>query len=69
MDNFKTTITAHGHCLNTGYVISMNLPDRRWWRLLLWRLLRRSGQPQRRVSMRVAEVAGATVTVEPRRRH
>lgn len=56
-----TTSTPHGFQL--GDIITMTVPDRRWWRRLLFCLLGR-GTPTREKTMRVAAVSETTITAQ-----
>lgn len=59
----RTITTAGPHGIGPGHLISISVPDRRWWRRLLFWLLRR-GRPMRTVTRRVATVTQKTLTLE-----
>lgn len=48
-----TTTTPHGY--QPGDIITMTVPDRRWWRRLLFWILR-LGKPMREQTMRISAV-------------
>lgn len=56
-----TTSTPHG--FQVGDAITITVPDRRWWRRLLFWLLGR-GTPTREKTMRVAAVSETTITYQ-----
>jgi hypothetical protein len=60
----STTITTygHGHGLQGGDIIVVTMIDRRWWRRLVYWLLRR-GQPMRTVRRRVTVINATTLTL------
>ena len=56
-----TTTTPHGY--QPGDIITMTVPDRRWWRRLMFWLLRR-GTPMREQTMHVTAASETTITTQ-----
>lgn len=57
-----TTSTSHG--FQPGDTIRMTVPDRRWWRRLLFWMLRR-GEPTIDKTCRVTATSETTFTIKP----
>jgi hypothetical protein len=58
-----TTTTQSAHGIQPGDLISLTVPDPRWWRRLAFWLLRK-GPPQRTVVQRVSSVTNTTLTID-----
>lgn len=67
MKSETTITTGPAHGLQLGDIITMSQPDSRLWRRMLWRLMLRKGQPQRRVAYCITGVTTSSVSAAPAR--